>query len=163
MAKRPHKLSEPRSVAAFLNWLAANGAEVLPPAGRYEIVRFRSGAGLSIIYRNERARPHKVTGDGGHAWAAFVRGEALDLSPPPPAYIEDEARRVPAMSDDALLAQAEREPITIAFLMRHDEMPMREAAVRLFGLERAGRLFRSGGARGTALVWSPATEAAHVG
>lgn len=157
MARKP-KLTEARSVARFRAWLTANGAEVLATTNPYEVVRFRSGAGVGIIYRNERGRPHKVAGDGGHAWAAFVRGEALDLSPAPPAYITDETRRVPAMSDAALLARAEREPITIAFLMQHDEMPMRDASRRLFGLERAGRVTRLDLRSGEPLRWVPSAR-----
>lgn len=160
MGSRRPKLTQASSLKAFRSWLTANGATVMAPTSHYEVVRFRGPAGVSIIYRNENARPHKMTGDAEAAWTAFARGEALDLSPPPPAYIGDAERRVIATSDADLLACAGRAPVTVAFLMERDEMPMREAAARLFGLERAGRLVRSGGAPGTALTWQPAVEAA---
>lgn len=167
MGNRRPKLSQASSLAAFRNWLAASGATVMAPTSRFEVVRFRGPAGVSVIYRNENARPHKMTGDAQAAWNAFAEGQALDLSPPPPAYIGDPERRVVATSDADLVACAGRAPITVAFLMERDELPMREAAARLFGLERRGLLTRSGGLRRGPLLWAcPSShlseEPAHV-
>ncbi|KAB7782413.1 hypothetical protein [Methylorubrum populi] len=154
MGSRRPKLSQASSLAAFRKWLTANGATVMAPTSRFEVVRFRGAAGVSIIYRNENARPHKMTGEAQAAWNAFVEGRALDLSPPPPAYIGDAERRVVATSDADLIACAGRRPITVAFLMERDELPMREATARLFGLERRGLLTRSGGRGSGPLLWA---------
>lgn len=165
MGSRRPKLSQASSLKAFRAWLAANGATVQAPTSRFEVVRFRSASGVSIIYRNENARPHKMTGDAQAAWTAFSNGEALDLSPPPPAYIADPERRVVETSDADLIACAGQRPITVAFLMERDGMPMREAAARLFGLERRGLLTRSGGRSPGPLLWassSSSDEPAHV-
>jgi hypothetical protein len=167
VGNRKPKLTQASSLQAFRKWLTANGATVMAPTSRFEVVRFRGQAGVSIIYRNENARPHKMTGDAGAAWTAFAEGRALNLSPPPPAYIGDVERRVVATSDADLIACADRAPVTVAFLMDRDGLPMREAAVRLFGLERRGLLTRSGGRGPGPLLWArlssqPSDESAHV-
>lgn len=165
MGSRRPKLSQASSLAAFRKWLTANGATVMAPTSRFEVVRFRGASGVSIIYRNENARPHKMTGEAEAAWTAFAEGRALDLSPPPPAYIANPERRVVATSDADLIACAGQRPITVAFLMERDELPMRDAAARLFGLERRGLLTRSGGRSPGPLLWAPSSssdELAHV-
>jgi hypothetical protein len=163
-SRRP-KLSQASSLAAFRKWLTASGATVMAPTSRFEVVRFRGTAGVSIIYRNENARPHKMTGEAEAAWTAFAEGRALDLSPPPPAYIAAPERRVVTTSDADLVACAGRQPITVAFLMERDELPMRDAAARLFGLERRGLLTRSGGRGSGPLLWASSLtsdEQSHV-
>ncbi|GEP00583.1 hypothetical protein [Methylobacterium haplocladii] len=151
------RLDRPKDVKAFRRWLARNGAEMLDPTNAYEVVRFRGTAGLSIVYANGSGRSHALTGQAEDAWTAFCDGRSLDLAPQA-AWIDDPDQRPAAMSDADLIEQAGRMPITIAFLMEHDALPMREASQRLFGLERSGRLVRSGGRPGTALTWNVAAE-----
>lgn len=158
MGNRKPKLSQAASLKAFRRWLAANGATVMAPTSRFEVVRFRGAAGVSIIYRNESGSSHSMTGEAEAAWTAFKEGRALDLAPPPPAYIGVPERRVVAMSDAALLDHASRQPITVAFLMEHDELPMREAVARLFGLERRGLLARSAARRSGPLLWATSSS-----
>lgn len=145
-------LSKPASVKAFKAWLNECGAEVLPETNAYELVRFRCGAGLSIIYTNNRGRSEKMTGLAHAAWIAFKAGESLDLRA---RYFGPNDRPIPS-TDEAIVEHAAGRPITVAFLMELDQVAQREAACRLFALERAGRLVRAGGGRGEPLTWSAA-------
>lgn len=72
-----HTLRQPASITAFQTWLTANGAEVLVTTNPYEVVRFRGDAGVSIVYRNDGTRPHKLTGQAADAWAAFCQGRPM--------------------------------------------------------------------------------------
>lgn len=154
---RAHRLDRPQSVAAFRAWLVKMGAELLAPTNPYEVVRFRSGAGLSVVYRCERTRQNSMTNQAKPAWEAFKRDRVLDLAPavPPPPR--------PPVSDRVILRFAAKTPLTIARLQRRDQRGIRDASLRLFGLERAGRLVRSSGGPGRALTWRLAEEIEHAG
>jgi hypothetical protein len=66
---------------AFKSWLAANGAEVLVPTNEYEVVRFRTAMGVSIIYR-KGSGVQTFTGEAGAALDAFRKGKPYRLNPP---------------------------------------------------------------------------------
>ncbi len=79
-----HTLRQPASVKAFQAWLSENGAEVLASTNPYEVVRFRGEAGVSIVYRNDGTRPHKMVGQAADAWAAFCQGRTMRFNPSVP-------------------------------------------------------------------------------
>ncbi len=58
---------------AFKDWLQAAGAELLEPTSEWEIVRFKSGADLGIVYRNKHETITPV-GAAVRAYNAFIRG-----------------------------------------------------------------------------------------
>jgi len=59
-----------REITQFLAWLPARGAEVLKPTSEWELVRFRSGQGVSIIYTNATGK-RTFTGEALAAFNAF--------------------------------------------------------------------------------------------
>lgn len=64
------------AVARFKQWLTENGAEVLSPTNPYEIARWRSDKGVSIIYRKESGSLTFVN-RAREAWDAFGMGRAF--------------------------------------------------------------------------------------
>lgn len=56
--------------AFFVNWLVANGAQVLEPTNEWEMVRFRDGGVTSVIYRN-KTDAVTFTGSARLAWEAY--------------------------------------------------------------------------------------------
>lgn len=53
-----------RRQEAFEAWLAARGAEVLAPTNEWEMLRFRTGRGVSIVYRK---------GNGALTWTGEAK------------------------------------------------------------------------------------------
>lgn len=64
-------IHEPTSVARFRVWLAERGAEVLEPTNPYEVIRFRAGGCVSVIYRNQRGAISSMVGEAQNAWESF--------------------------------------------------------------------------------------------
>lgn len=73
----------------FKAWLAARGAEVLEPTNPYELLRFRTSRGVSVLYTKatgeqtptgECALALKAYQKGG-AWDAGVKSSRVKLSP----------------------------------------------------------------------------------
>lgn len=54
----------------FKKWLTKRGAVVLDPTNPYEVVRFRSVNGVSVIYRRNTG-VLTFTGEGEEAWKAY--------------------------------------------------------------------------------------------
>lgn len=73
MAKRKPKADE---LVLFRAWLTEHGAEVLEPTNEYELVRFRSDKGTSILYRNA-AGSRTPTGQMHEALTAFRAGQVI--------------------------------------------------------------------------------------
>jgi hypothetical protein len=59
----------------FEEFLTSRGAQILQPTNEWEVLRFRSMAGVSIIYRNAQDGL-TFTGDSADAWNAFAKGQA---------------------------------------------------------------------------------------
>lgn len=59
--------------AAFIEFLAANGAEILTATNEYEVLRFRANGETSVLYRNKQGEL-TGTGDMGNAYRAFIGG-----------------------------------------------------------------------------------------
>jgi hypothetical protein len=54
----------------FQKWLRNRGAVVLDPTNQWEVLRFRTGWGVSIIYKNKNGL-RTFTGESKKAYAAF--------------------------------------------------------------------------------------------
>lgn len=69
----PFHISElsPRRLTAFKNFLNQSGAEIFSSPNAYEVVRFRTGEGMAVIYRNGKGLL-KFVGPVGAPWRAFV-------------------------------------------------------------------------------------------
>lgn len=147
MTRVRHRLDRAASVEAFKAWLTSCGADILDPTNPYEVVRFRSGAGLSVVYRCERTRYNSMTNQAEAAWSAFKKGQPLDLGPAP-------VRERPPVLSRALVRYAGRYPLTIARVTRRNRQGIRAALHLLMGLERDGLLIRGGGGPGEALIWT---------
>ncbi|PYE13394.1 HNH endonuclease [Paraburkholderia silvatlantica] len=60
--------------AKFEVFLTERGAQILQPTNEWEVLRFRSQTGVSIIYRNAQDGI-TFTGDSADAWNAFSKGQ----------------------------------------------------------------------------------------
>jgi len=63
------ELLDPERLAAFKAWLEANGAEIRSPTSPYELLRFRTGRGIGVVYSN--ADKTKVSKSGYEVFAAW--------------------------------------------------------------------------------------------
>lgn len=61
----------PRRLTAFKNFLNQSGAEIFSSPNAYEVVRFRTGQGMAVIYRNGAGKL-KFVGPISEPWRAFV-------------------------------------------------------------------------------------------
>ena len=59
--------------AAFVEFLAANGAEILTTTNEYEVLRFRANGETSVLYRNKHGE-FTGTGEMAKAYSAFING-----------------------------------------------------------------------------------------
>ena len=57
-------------LGTFSDFLVARGAEVFPPSNEWEVVRFKTSKGLSIIYTKKNGEL-TFTGEALTAWKAF--------------------------------------------------------------------------------------------
>lgn len=57
--------------AKFEEFLTARGAQILQPTNEWEMLRFRSSKGVSIVYRNAQD-DLTWTGESADAWNAFT-------------------------------------------------------------------------------------------
>lgn len=55
----------------FKNWLGNHGAVVLDPTNEWEVVRFRTVGGVSVVYTNKRG-DLTFTGESSAAYTAFT-------------------------------------------------------------------------------------------
>ena len=62
-------------LTSFNAFLKAAGAEVLVPTNDWEMTRFRTGAGTSVVYRNSKGFV-TFTGEAEVAWIAYRSGHA---------------------------------------------------------------------------------------
>jgi hypothetical protein len=76
--------------AAFEEFLIARGAQILQPTNEWEVLRFKTKKGLSIVYRNKRDGL-TPTGEADRAWFAFERGQPWNGATP----TERKKRRAP--------------------------------------------------------------------
>jgi 5-methylcytosine-specific restriction endonuclease McrA len=80
----PFHISElsPRRLIAFKNFLNQSGAEIFSSPNAYEVVRFRAGQGMAVIYRNGAGRL-KFVGPIAEPWRAFVSNLPYRATPRP--------------------------------------------------------------------------------
>lgn len=69
-----------RKGKAFRDWLSANGAQVLEPTNEWELIRFKSDTGTSVIYKDKGDRL-TFTGEALKAWEAFKGGQGWRAMP----------------------------------------------------------------------------------
>lgn len=63
-----------REAAEFKLWLSEHGAEVLEPTNEWELIRFRTGKGTSVIYRKKDLNAGcSIIGEGLTAWREFQK------------------------------------------------------------------------------------------
>lgn len=67
-----------KQLIQFKEWLNIHGAPVMENTNPYEIVRFLSRNGVSIIYVNKNNTVTSMTGDAETAWDAFASGQQWD-------------------------------------------------------------------------------------
>lgn len=63
----------PAELAKFRAFLEKSGAVLVPPTNQWELVRFRTENGVSIVYTNSRGRL-TFTNEAEQAWEKFGRG-----------------------------------------------------------------------------------------
>jgi len=61
-------------VAKFKTWLSNSGAVVLDPTNEFEVVRFKTENGVSVVYTGKRGTT--FTGESGEAYDKFKDGKA---------------------------------------------------------------------------------------
>lgn len=64
-------------LSTFKAWIVSRGAEILKATNEYEILRFRAGDGVGIIYRNGAGRLN-FQGPAEQAYASFRNGQQWD-------------------------------------------------------------------------------------
>ena len=74
-------LHSPTRVRNFLDWLSANGAQILKKTNPYEIVRFKAGGLTSIIYKNESGKRITFVGQAEEAYESFTSAESWRAQP----------------------------------------------------------------------------------
>lgn len=61
------------NVEKFKTWLSIAGAEILKPTNEYEVLRFKTPNGVSIIYKNKKGI-YSFQGESTEAYASFKKG-----------------------------------------------------------------------------------------
>jgi hypothetical protein len=69
-----------RKGKAFRDWLSANGAQVLEPTNEWELIRFKSDTGTSVVYKDKGDRL-TFTGEAFKAWEALKSGQGWRAMP----------------------------------------------------------------------------------
>lgn len=64
----------------FESWLRDAGAELLAPTNEWELLRFRAGPEVGIVYRNARGRIN-LQAAAQPAWRAYASGQPWRASP----------------------------------------------------------------------------------
>lgn len=60
-----------KTIERFKEFLTARGAEILIPTNEYELIRFKTGLGVSIIYTGKRGITY--TGESARAYESFTK------------------------------------------------------------------------------------------
>lgn len=64
------RIPSPIKVEKFKTWLIASGVEILPTTNVYEVLRFKTEAGVHVVYEGRRGT--SFTGDAYDAYCDFV-------------------------------------------------------------------------------------------
>jgi 5-methylcytosine-specific restriction endonuclease McrA len=73
-------LLQPGARRKFESWLRDAGAEILAPAYEWELLKFRAGTDIGIVYRNARGRIN-LQSAAHAAWQAYTSGQPWRASP----------------------------------------------------------------------------------
>lgn len=68
------KLYDLKKEKKFITWLNKMGAEVLDPTNQFEVIRFKTQNGVSVIYTGKKGIT--FTGESKEAWHAFDAGRS---------------------------------------------------------------------------------------
>lgn len=63
----------------FETWLVEQGAVILPPTNQWEVIRFRTINGVSVVYTNKHGHL-TFTGESNGAYKKFERGQEWKIS-----------------------------------------------------------------------------------
>jgi 5-methylcytosine-specific restriction endonuclease McrA len=63
----------------FKTFLKSSGAEILEPTNPYEVVRFKTANGVSVVYKGKRG--YSFTGDAQDAWDAMQKKNIWTVEP----------------------------------------------------------------------------------
>lgn len=72
----------PAAIPKFAKWLVERGAEILAQTNQYELLRFRSERGVSLVYCNKARKITSVTNDARNAWHSFCGQTEWRAFPP---------------------------------------------------------------------------------
>lgn len=64
-------MAELENIGKFQAWLTKKGAIIVSPTNQWEVLRFKTSNGVSVIYRRANGRL-TFTGDSDEAYSAFV-------------------------------------------------------------------------------------------
>lgn len=82
----------PKTIEKFKEFLTARGAEILKPTNQYEVLRFRAGDTVSVVYTGRRGIT--MTGDSGAAYEAFSKNGKWDAGIRTKAQVHNRSVRV---------------------------------------------------------------------
>ncbi|MBU9468623.1 HNH endonuclease [Burkholderia multivorans] len=80
--------------AKFEAFLVERGAQILQPTNEWEVLRFKTARGTSIVYCNARGSV-TPTGEALKAWDAFERGKPWRAAPAPKKRVKGRDRLHP--------------------------------------------------------------------
>lgn len=72
---------KPKEVSNFQEWLRARGAEVLKPTNEYEVIRFKTSNGVSVVYRKNSGKLTFMN-ESGQAYSAYKNASSWRACPP---------------------------------------------------------------------------------
>lgn len=73
-------LLHPAKRRRFESWLRDSGAELMVPTNEWELLRFKAGSEVGIVYRNARGRIN-LQAAAQPAWQAYASGQPWRASP----------------------------------------------------------------------------------
>lgn len=76
MARKPKAFT----IKAFATWLDAKGAVILPTTNEWELIRFRTDAGVSVVHRNSKGLENWPT-EAERLRGVFIAGLDENLAP----------------------------------------------------------------------------------
>ncbi|CAJ0719441.1 hypothetical protein LMG6871_02867 [Ralstonia edaphis] len=83
--------------ARFEAFLTERGAQILQPTNEWEVLRFKTSRGTSIVYRNARDGL-TLTGESMTAWTAFETSGPWRASPAPKKRVSGREKTLPLVN-----------------------------------------------------------------
>ena len=115
--KKPKQLD--LSIDAFKKFLEASGAQMIAPTNEWELLRFRTDNGVSVVYTN-KSGTKTFTNEAQVAWDKFVQGHGWRSVSRKRKYLTDKKKQL-AERDGARCffceTEAPAEELTIEHLL----------------------------------------------